>query len=219
MLAVLDFVGDGVGRDELIGSLRTLSPESKDESLLGIASSLQSQFDVIRREGDRYFRTERGENVLASRDPAALGDWLLTRVLGVDHVVVALHDRPLTTAESIALLHKVNPGWRTDFTPKVLLSWLRSLRAIEPDNAGRLTLAEIGRQWAEWIDWTPEPLPAEPNLDDLFEDATAAYVATPTFQLPDLAGIIETVRKAENFPASQIASLQGRPSGPSDSPL
>jgi MoxR-like ATPase len=207
MLAVLDFVGDGMGREELIVFLRTLAPESKVESLLAIATILQSQFDVLRREGDRYFRSERGENVVASRDPAALGDWLLTRVLGVDHVVAALHNGPRTTAELIALLRKVNPGWRTDFVPKVLLAWLRSLRATEADSARRVTLAEIGREWAEWIDWTPEPLPAEPNLDDLLEEATTADVSAPALQLPNPAGIIEAVRKTERFPVSQIASL------------
>src|SRR5260370_4646188 len=196
-----------MGREELIGFLRTLAPESKVESLLAIATILQSQFDVLRREGDRYFRTERGDNVLASLDPAALGDWLLTRVLGVDHVVAALHNGPRTTADLIALLRKVNPGWRTDFVPKVLLAWLRSLRAIEADSARRLTLAEIGREWAGGIDWPPEPLPAEPNLDDLLEEATPADVAASTLQLPNPAGIIEAARKAERFSASPISSL------------
>src|SRR5260370_1319146 len=155
-----------MGREELIGFLRTLAPESKVESLLAIATILQSQFDVLRREGDRYFRTERGDNVLASLDPAALGDWLLTRVLGVDHVVAALHNGPRTTADLIALLRKVNPGWRTDFVPKVLLAWLRSLRAIEADSARRLTLAEIGPGWAAGIDWAPETVPVQPGWYD-----------------------------------------------------
>jgi hypothetical protein len=65
ILAVLESVGDGATPDELLDFLRGLLPESKQASLKTIISALQSQFNVIERDGDRYIRTERGENLLA----------------------------------------------------------------------------------------------------------------------------------------------------------
>jgi 5-methylcytosine-specific restriction protein B len=208
MLAILDFIGDGVGRDDLMAFLPTVAPEYKPESLPTIANSLQSQFNVIRRERDRYVRTERGENLVASRDPSQLGDWLLTQIFGVDHVIAALRDRgPMTTAELVALLRGANPGWQTDIVPRVLLGWLRSLRAIEPDSAKRLKLAEVGQQWAGWIDWVPEAFSPGPSLDALFEEPTSEAPAALTLQLPAASQIVEAVQKKGRFEAARIAAL------------
>jgi hypothetical protein len=208
ILTVLDFVRDGLDRDELIELLRGFAQEYKPESLPSIGSNLQSQFNVIRRDGNRFYLTERGEKVLATRDPAELGDWLLTHVFGVDHVLVALRDRgPSTSMELISLLRGANPNWKTDFVPRSLIGWLRSLRAVEIGDGNRLILAPIGRQWLNCVDWVPEPLSAATSLDQLIEEPPAVASEPTPAERPAIVEIVAAVQKNARFDASRIASL------------
>ena len=85
--AVLDVVQDGLTREELKIQLRKDSPTAKDNTLNAIINCFQSELAVIRREGDQYVLTERGEALLESNDPDELADWMLTHILGVDHIV------------------------------------------------------------------------------------------------------------------------------------
>ena len=45
------------------------------------------EFDLCRREGDVYRLSARGINLLETLDPDELSDHLLTKVLGIDHVI------------------------------------------------------------------------------------------------------------------------------------
>jgi len=205
ILSALDFVQDGVTRDELQDFLRSQYPESKKSTLGVYVNVLQSEFAVIRRDGDRYVLTERGASVLESQDPDDLSDWLLTHILGVDHVFVLLRDSgKMPSAELREQLQQVNPGWTTGFAPSAILTWLRSFGVIQSGDDG-YTLTETGAEWAARIHWTPEALPREEKLDDPGVDPSEPD--EPGVHLPGLESIVASVSKAGHFNASLVARL------------
>lgn len=206
VLSSLEFIRDGVTRQELLDFLRASNPDVK-ASVLGLTINVyQSELGVIRMDGDRYVLTERGENVLESQDPRFLADWLLTRVLGVDKPLVELRDRgPMTSAELAAVIKSMNPNWTGLFMPQSILGWLRSMGLIRANGTGKYDLTEAGRQWASLIHWTPEPLQAEPA-----SGGTEVVVPPPvsgTVVLAPLQEITAAVQKAGHFPSSMVARL------------
>jgi MoxR-like ATPase len=206
VLSTLEFVRDGATRAELLDFLRASSPESKVNTLGMAINVLKSELAVIRDDGDRYVLTERGVDVLESQDPSHLADWLLTRILGPDKALAELRDRgPLKTAELVAAIRAMNPGWTADFAPQGIVSWLRSLGLIEPTPDYRYALTAAGKEWASHIYWTPEPLPTDPPPAHPPVD-----LPTPTdgdVALPALPMIIASVQQAGYFPDAQIAQL------------
>jgi 5-methylcytosine-specific restriction enzyme B len=58
-LSTLEFVRDGVTRQELLDFLRTASPGVKDSSLSTMINVLQSELGVVRVDGDKYVRAPR----------------------------------------------------------------------------------------------------------------------------------------------------------------
>ena len=163
LLSALEFVRDGVTKDELLDLLHTSAPDSKRRSLVVTINVLKSELGVIRLDGGRYVLTERGENVLESQDPSDLADWLLTRVLGVDNAIVALRDQgSMPTSDLTALLRTVNPGWTSDYVPQAIIGWLRSMGVIHTEGSVQ-ALTDVGRQWAARIHWQPESLPPDPE--------------------------------------------------------
>ncbi len=202
LLSTLRFVGDGVPREDLLEFLRSSAPDSKDSSLRVGINALQSEFDVLRREGDQYVPTERGRNVLATQDAGGLADWLLTRILGVDHLIAALRDRgPLPVGELTALVQTVNPGWTTAFAPQAMLGWLRSMGVVRTTETGMQDLTDAGKRWAELIHWQPESLPPDPPP---IIDPRPPIVQ---IVLPALSDIIASVQTDVHFSASLITRL------------
>jgi 5-methylcytosine-specific restriction enzyme B len=216
LLSTLEFVRDGVTRDELIDFLRTSSPDSKVSSLGVTINAYKSEIGAIRLEGDRYVLTERGESVLESQDPSDLADWLLTRILGVDNVIVALRDKgPMPASDLTALLRTVNPGWTSDYTPQAIISWLRSMGVVQTEGAAQ-TLTDVGREWAARIHWQPESLPpdippespaATPLQPDLRTNTSEQLAASGEPLLPTLAEIVDFVRAEGQFDRSLIECL------------
>ena len=207
LLSTLEFVRDGVTKQQLIDFLRTSSPDSKNNSLLMSINVAQSEFGAIRLDRDRYVLTETGKKVLESQDPDHLSDWLLTRILGVDRAIAELHDRgPLLSSELSAAVRSVNPGWTSNAVPNMIFGWLRSMGVIEKSADGRLALTPRGREWASRIHWQPESLPVEPDPepDPIIIDPRpiAAKIALPQF-----ADIVASVQAAGHFPADVIARL------------
>jgi len=206
VLSSLEFIRDGVTRQELLDFLRASNPDVK-ASVLGLTINVyQSELGVIRMDGDRYVLTERGENVLESQDPSELADWLLTHVLGVDKPIADLRDRgPMTAAELSAAIQSMNPGWKGLFMPQAILGWLRSMGVIRSNGQGRYELTEVGRQWAMLVHWTPEPLQLEPPHTPTDPPGVVSSVASLT--LPSLADIVGSVQKAGHFPPAIVARL------------
>jgi len=206
LLSALEFVRDGVTRDELIDFLRISAPDSKVSSLGVTINVFKSELGAIKLDGDRYVLTERGENVLESQDPSDLADWLLTRVLGVDNAIMALHNQGPTPASGLtALLRTVNPGWTSDFAPQAILAWLRSMGVIHTEGSMQ-SLTDAGRQWASRIHWQPESLPPEPETSPPPVDVEPPTITTGIV-LPELAEIVTYVQSSGQFPAPLIACL------------
>jgi 5-methylcytosine-specific restriction enzyme B len=206
MLSALEFVRAGVTRDELIDFLRAESPEAKNSSLGVTINSYQSELDVIRREGDRYSLTERGESVLESQDSIYLADWLLTRILGVDKVVFHLREHgAVPPASLLTALRQSNPGWTTDTMPQAIVAWLRSMGVLAMDG-GAYVLTTAGQAWADKVHWTPENLvvdvaPKPPIAPGTIEPAKV--------RLPELLQIVERVQEHGHFPPDLVVRLHG----------
>lgn len=159
LLGLLPALAEGVTREELSDLIRQANPDLAPQSIGPFINVVAREFDLCAREGDVYRLSARGINLLDSQDPHELADHLLTRILGVDHVLLALSDAPKSKAELVSLLQQANPGWTSDFAPTSLLGWLSSLGVVKPDPARLYQLTELGSQWRDMVTWVPEFLP------------------------------------------------------------
>lgn len=163
LLGLLTSLDEGLTREEFLAAVAQAVPDLAPSSQATFINVVAREFALCVRENDLYRLSARGLNLLDTRDPYELADLLLTRVLGIDHVVKALATQPQSKGELIALLRRVNPGWTTNYAPSAVLQWLVSLRVIEPTQDQRIILTEAGRRWSELVTWEPEflqPLPA-----------------------------------------------------------
>jgi 5-methylcytosine-specific restriction protein B len=208
VLSTLEFVREGVTRTELIDFLRAGSPDAKESSLGISINVLQSELAVIKAEGDRCVLTERGEDVLESQDPSHLADWLLTRVLGVDKAIQELRDRgPLAPNDLVAAVQTMNPGWTSRFAPQAIVAWLRSMDVVETTPQLKHALTQTGQQWASRIIWTPEALPADPEIAPPQPSPVSGPEEELDVDLPDLPSIVEIIQRAGHFPDGLVARL------------
>lgn len=207
ILGALDFIEDGVARDELMAHLRTLLPNYKDSSLNVTIGVLTSELGLVKREDGLFVPTDRGQAFLDSEDPSELTDWLLTRVLGVDMALVTLQrEGPLSKTELMSRIRACNPGWTTNFSPSALLSWLRSFGVIE-DADGKTRLTEIGKQWTERIHWKPAVLQPEPAIEASTFEKEALTSSPESIELPEIEKIISSVQGEGHFDARTIRNL------------
>lgn len=210
MLSTLEYVREGPTRTALLDFLRAASPDSKENSLGVTINSLQSEFAVIRAQGERYVLTERGEEVLESQDPTYLADWLLTRILGADKALVELRDKgPQDQKHLYATVRAMNPGWKSNFVPHSVIQWFRSLKVIDRSADGTYSLTEQGQAWASRIHWDPEPLVAEDG--EPAEEGTGTTAIPPSepdvLIRPDLAAIVASIGLVGRFPRNLVERL------------
>jgi len=162
VLSVLEFARDGVTRDELKDYLKAQNPSLKDSSLNTQVNVIRGELGLLQRDGEDYVLSERGEAVLESGDASELADWILTRILGVDHAIAYLRDHgPTESAHLQKIIQAVHPGWTTQFVPSSILAWLRQFGVIDYSDSGVLKLTEEGQQWASLIHWEPQSLPKD----------------------------------------------------------
>lgn len=154
----LRFVVEGVTRQDLMDHLRTEFPDYRDSTLRTLINILKNEFYVVQEEDSIISPTDRGELFLENNDPDDLIPQLLTRTLGVDHVLLALLKKPISSLELDHLLQTVNPGWTTNFAPRAMLKWLRDFGLLEVDASGMYSLTNVGSEWAQSIHWQPECL-------------------------------------------------------------
>lgn len=207
LLTVIEFVSNGVTRDELLDFLRSEAPSLK-ESTLGIwINCLRAEFDVIRRDGDQYVLTDRGEALLETQDPIELASFLLTQILGVDETVVRLRDDgPMSRGDLVEALQRMNPGWTSDYAPTSMINWLRSFGAIELRDDHRLHLTDAGQRWAELVTWQPEPfVPKDVDEEEIEHEPTVA--ADTTLVVPPLTSITTRLAAHGTFPPTLVAQL------------
>jgi len=206
VLGALDFVEDGVGKDELMGHLRTLLPNYKDSSLNVVIGVLTSELGVVKRENGLFVLTDRGEALLETQDPSELSDWLLTRVLGLDMALVVLRDNgPQPKSALFSKIRSCNPAWTSDFSPSALLSWLRSFGVTE-DVEGEVRLTEVGQQWADRIHWKPPVLMVDP-VESPAAKADLPEPPSASIKLPEIDELIAAVQKKGRFSSGIIRNL------------
>ncbi len=209
VLNILEFCRDGVSRDDLKNHIRSINPNLKDSSINTSINVLVSEFNCLKWNGDHYLLTDRGDAVLESGDPNELMDWLVTRILAVDHALVILRDEgPSPVSEMLPNIQAVNPGWTTDWAPTIILDQLRGLGMLSRDENRILSLTETGQEWAGRIHWNPEILPSEEDTGVLigktatdFDETDAAIV------LPEFSEIVRQVSEVGHFPEAGIRRL------------
>ncbi len=210
MLAALEFVSEDPTREQLLDFLRVDLPDYKDSSLGVVISVLQGEFGVVKMDGDRYTLTDRGEAFLESEDPDELSDFLLTRVMGIDHVLVGLlNEKSINRRDLVSRIQSINPGWTTTFVPSALLNWVRLLGLISLSADGTIELTDAGRGWAERIHWKPESLPRDDEIELTIsdEEETEAPERHREVELPSLDHIVSTISEAGIFEKSLISEF------------
>lgn len=181
LLGYLPELSEGVSKEEFSEIIRQSNPELAPSSLITCINVVSREFDLCKRDGDTYRLSARGINLLETQDPDELADHLLTKILGVDHVVKALDIAPQGKTSLVTMLQKVHPGWTSDFAPTSLLGWLTSLGVIGVNDKKQVALTERGKRWAELVTWEPESLPAptEPIVEGKTEISDTTQL--PTF--------------------------------------
>ncbi len=203
VLNILEFCRDGASREDLNGHIRTINPSLKDSSLLIQRNVLVREYNCLELNGDQNLLTDRGHALLESGDPAELMDWLITRILGVDHVFVILRDEgSCPIAEMVDKLKQVNPGWKTAWVPNTMVKELRGLGMLDPDDKDVLSLTDAGREWADRIHWKPEALPPPPLPPPPPPVNGETHVVLPGF--PE---ILTEVSQAGHFPEPLVRRL------------
>lgn len=204
----LEELQDGLSKDELYDVIRADNPKLKDASIGSVVNSVHKEFDLIKREGEKYVLSARGVNLLETEDPDELADFLLTRILGVDHLVVALRSQVHSKNELYAILQQANPGWTSNFAPGAMVSWLLGLDVLKKNDDGKLALTERGKRWAEMVTWTPESLPPPP----LLETNTEITVSTGKHEPRGIQAVLDRLRSNEDasscvFPEVSVTEL------------
>ncbi|MBO9356872.1 restriction endonuclease [Bordetella petrii] len=206
LLSYLPELNEGVSKEEFADIIRQSNPELAPSSLMTCINVVSREFDLCKRTGDTYILSARGANLLDSQDPDELADHLLTKVLGVDHIIKALAHSSQSKSNLITLLQQVNPGWTTDFAPSALLSWLISLNTIEVTDKKLLALTERGGRWEELISWAPQGLPKPVETVETVSVDTIDELHIPAFPIL-WSRISDHVEGKLTFEESLVAQL------------
>ncbi|MET3465097.1 McrB family protein [Variovorax atrisoli] len=190
----------------------------KSTSLTTMRRAISTELDLCTQRGSTYVLSERGKRLVQTQDPDELKDHLLHRILGVDHVIRALSENPMSREEVLALLRQVRPAWTTDFIPSSIQHWLRDLDVVKSENR-KLQLTERGMRWAEDITW--EPIfptttsgsdASDTGQDDLAEAEEADGDADGILAVPHFEDLWESMQELAtesefSFPEQVVAQL------------
>lgn len=180
LLGYLPELNEGVSRDEFADIIKQSNPDLAASSLMTTINVVSREFDLCKRDGDTYRLSPRGLLLLDTQDPDELADHLLTKVLGIDHVVKALESGPQSKQNILTMLQKANPGWTSTYAPSTIVTWLTSLDVIAASNK-LLTLTERGKQWAELVTWEPQNLPKPAETIEELKTEVSEAVVLPAF--------------------------------------
>ena len=205
---ILDFCSEGVPREDLKSYVRTISPGLKDASINTQLNVIASELNCLKPDGDRYVLTDRGHAFLESGDPEDLMDWLVTRVLGVDHVLVNLRDEgSCPRRDLVSRIQRVNPGWTTNWAPSLIVAELSKFGMLNSDERGNVALTQAGRHWAARIHWKPEALASKtPPTSGGSRGGPSEPEEVPV-KFPTFSQICAEVSKRGHFSESLIRKL------------
>lgn len=153
---VADFIGDGVARADLASHLLQTYPHWSERRPNRYLNHIRS-LGVFTRRGAMMLPTDSGRDLQRTGDPDSLRDRVLTSILGFDHLLVWLSERPRSRSWLLDRLPQVNQGWTTDIVPKSWLDWTMWLDLAVETSDG-FVLTERGKAWRSLIHWNPEPL-------------------------------------------------------------
>lgn len=205
LLSMLEFAKEGCSREDLKAHIQSVNPKLKPSSVQTNLNALVAEWGALRPVGEHQLAlTPRGEALLESSDPAEASDWLLTRILGFDHILYALRSGEKSVPELYGLLREVCPSWKSNFAPSSLIAWIRALKLATQDQNKILRLTEEGQTWAERIHWVPEKITAvAPDNPVGIPDKNPVGV----FKYPDVSEIIAAMPPAAIFPGKLVAQL------------
>ena len=207
LLNILEFCRDGVTREELVSHVKTVNPNLKESSIGTQINVIASEYNCLKSDGNRFVLTDRGHAFLESDDPEVLMDWLVTRILGVDHALVILRDETRCSGqELVRRIQEVNPGWTSTWGPQAIIRELRALDMLDLDDGNFFSLSDAGKEWAQRIHWQPEALePPRTPSDDLIAvpvDSEPVSISTPAF-----TDICDDISQRGHFPGRVIRKL------------
>ena len=119
---------------------------------------LGSQLALFRKEGERHLLSDVGTEVLERGNADPLRARLLTRIFGVDHLLLAVRKEAMPRSSAVALLQGANPGWTTGAVPSMTYKMLMNFDVLGESDLGHLHLTERGQEWANLITWKPEAI-------------------------------------------------------------
>lgn len=154
---VLAAIGDGVSHSYLVLHLRTVRPRWRAQRAEHYLERIRKGLRVIEQRVATIQLTASGRALRQTGNPDALREWLLTGLLGFDHLLVWMAAAPRPKPWLLDELRQVNRRWTTDNYPRSLINWTLWLNLSEETHAG-FTLTERGRAWRSLIHWNPEGL-------------------------------------------------------------
>ncbi len=207
LLNILEFCRDGASREDLKIHMKTINPRLKENTINTQFNIIASELNCLRLDGDQVFLTDRGHAFLESNDPDELMEWLITRILGVDHALVILRDEGrCSNKEFVSRLQQVNPGWTSQWAPWNIIRELREFEMLDLDENGGLSLTDAGKEWAQRIHWQPESLASRPVQREVEVEVTPAAEPIPV-QMPPFGDLREYISGRGHFPERVIRKL------------
>jgi len=206
--SMIEFAREGCTREDFKAHIRSVNP-NLGESAGGVTlNALIAEWGVLKASGDQLALTPRGEAFLESGDADDVSDWLLTRILGFDHVLVEIDRTAIDPPTLIAHLQRVNPGWTNKFGPSVLISWARTMKLAELGKDSLLRLTERGLEWRRRINWEPEFLAKSPPAALVEEERRPAKSdGASALSMPSFDRLLQAMPTQYAFPAEIVARL------------
>ena len=207
LLNILEFCRDGVTREELVSHVKTVNPKLKESSIGTQINVIASELNCLKSDGNGFALTDRGHAFLESDDPEVLMDWLVTRILGVDHALVILRDETRCSwQELVRRIQEVNPGWTSTWGPQAIIRELRGFDMLDLDDRNYFSLSDAGKEWAQRIHWQPEALEQRrTQSDDLIAAPGDPEPVSPS--TPAVTYICDQISKRGYFTESVIRKL------------
>lgn len=151
----LSLVGEGSGLPVLISELRSMRPQWSERRAKHYLDRIRRGLQVIDDRRGWFRPSDSGRAIQRTGDPDALREWLLTSLLGFDHVLVWISKVSREKKWLLRELRQVNPRWSNDNYPRSLLNWTLWL-GLTTDRGGVFMLTAHGRAWRSEIHWEPE---------------------------------------------------------------
>lgn len=200
---IIEFAKGGCKRKDLLAHMQKIKPANGDTSLKSHLYNLFT-WGVIQERGDEIYLTPQGVGLVETGEPEEISDWLLTRVVGFDHLLVALRSQPMSKYDSQLFLKSISSGWPSERISNVTF-WLEKMQLAEKKTHDKLHLTERGKTWAAQIHWLPQSPSSQAN-PSVVPIATLDQNPAP-FQRPSPQTIHQSFPKSLAFSLTQVARL------------